>query len=161
MTPRIVVGAGGEIVIQLPQADRTAFQAILDRVSGALRTPEPKVDQIVLGAITVDFRRRRVESSGAPVHLTTQEFELLKYLAARPDTVVTRDELLRDVWKYPDTPLTRSVDNAIARLRKKIEPCPQNPMFILTAHRDGYCLASGPAECDDAALDHQSSSELR
>jgi DNA-binding response OmpR family regulator len=85
------------------------------------------------------------------LHLTHREFELLRYLAERPGRVVHRDELLRDVWGYPDTPLTRSVDHAIARLRKKIERDAGHPRFIHTVHGDGYCLtpagaAAGRAE---------------
>jgi DNA-binding response OmpR family regulator len=136
----IVVAGAGEIVIRVPHADRGSLQEILHRVHGALRRPEPSVDQVILGGITVDFQNRRVMSPAAVLRLTTQEFELLKYLAARPNVVVSRDELLRDVWKYADTPLTRSVDNAVARLRKKIEPCPQRPIYLHTGHRDGYCL---------------------
>jgi two-component system OmpR family response regulator len=143
MNPRIVVGAAGQIVIQLPPGDPEAYRALLDRIDDAIRASEPRVERLVLGDITVDFLTRRVMTAGRPVHLTTQELALLKYLAARCNVVVSRDELLRDVWKYPDTPLTRSVDNAIARLRKKIEPCPQNPTFIHTVHRDGYCLVAG------------------
>ena len=151
MNARIVVVEGGShfhrlagdrpsIVIQPAQADSASFQDILNRLDIALRYAAPALDSIVLGSVIVDFRRRRVGSPGGPIHLTAQEFELLRYLAERADTVVSRDELLRNVWKYADTPLTRSVDNAVARLRKKIEPRPQRPMFLHTVHGDGYCL---------------------
>jgi two-component system, OmpR family, KDP operon response regulator KdpE len=135
--------AADVIVIQPMESDDAALQDILDRVHGALNGDG--LDQVVLGDITVDFRRRRVVAANRSIRLTTQEFELLRYLAARPNTVVSRDELLRDVWKYASMPLTRSVDNAVARLRKKIEPCVQKPMFLHTVHRDGYCLMPGPA----------------
>lgn len=74
------------------------------------------------------------------VNLTHREFELLRYLAERPARVVYRSELLREVWGYPETPTTRSVDHAVARLRRKIEPDPRRPRFIHTVHGDGYCL---------------------
>ena len=61
-------------------------------------------------------------------------------LASFHYAVASRDELLREVWKYPDAPNTRSVDHAIARLRKKIEPNPADPTFIHTIHGDGYYL---------------------
>jgi DNA-binding response OmpR family regulator len=74
------------------------------------------------------------------VHLTHREFELLRYLAERQGHVVHRDELLRELWGYPQIPFTRSVDNAIARLRKKVEPDARHPRFIHTVHGDGYTL---------------------
>ena len=129
----------GLIVIQITQPGREAFQDVLARVNGALHDGNT-IDTVVLGSVTVNFMRRQVLSSGTAIHLTAQEFELLRYLAAHRDRVVTRDELLREVWKYPGGALTRSVDNAISRLRKKIEPCPQVPRYIHTMHRDGYCL---------------------
>ena len=135
-----LAGDGRSIVIQPIQSDTASFQDILNRLDLALRSAAPALDRIVLGRVTVDFRRRRVLSPGGGIHLTAQEFELLRYLAERSDAVVSRDELLRNVWKYADTPLTRSVDNAVARLRKKIEPRPQKPEFLHTVHGDGYCL---------------------
>ena len=81
--------------------------------------------------------------------MTHRDFELLRYLAERPNSIVRRDELLREVWGYPDTAQTRAVDHAIARLRKKIETLPHKPRFIHTVHGDGYYLSpdgsSGPA----------------
>ena len=68
---------------------------------------------------------------------------MLRYLAERREKVVHREELLREVWGYMDTNVTtRSVDHAIVRLRKKIEPDPHHPEFIRTVHGDGYCLIS-------------------
>jgi two-component system alkaline phosphatase synthesis response regulator PhoP len=76
--------------------------------------------------------------------LTHREFEVLRYLAEREGRVVHRQELLREIWGYVDTPATRSVDHAIARLRKKIERDPRNPDYIRTAHGGGYCLTISP-----------------
>ena len=64
----------------------------------------------------------------------------MRRLAERAGHVVSRDELLRVVWGYLDTPVTRTVDNMIARLRRKIEPDPKQPRYIRTAHGDGYRL---------------------
>jgi adenylate kinase family enzyme len=58
--------------------------------------------------------------------------------------IVTREELLRIVWGYENVPLTRTVDIAIARLRRKIEPDPHHPRYLRTVHRDGYCLTLEP-----------------
>ena len=93
--------------------------------------------------MTIDFSALRATQNGKrEIHFTHREFEVLRYLAERPDRVVHRDELLHEVWGYLDVPLTtRSVDNTIARLRKKIEQDPHRPQFIRTAHGDGYVLS--------------------
>jgi len=135
-----LAGDRPSIVIQPMQSDAASFQDILNRLDLAMRSSAPSLDRIILGSVRIDFRRRRVLAPSGAIHLTAQEFELLRYLAERADAVVSRDELLRNVWKYADTPLTRSVDNAVARLRKKIEPRPQKPEFLHTVHGDGYCL---------------------
>ena len=62
------------------------------------------------------------------------------------------DELLREIWGYPDTPNTRSVDHAIARLRKKIEEDPRHPRFVVTVHGDGYQMRTVPASRTAAAV---------
>ncbi len=116
------------------------LEELLARVHVVLRRTRSTIERLTMGNVTVDFRARTVKSGRHVIHLTNQEFELLRYLAARRERVVPRSELLREVWKYPDTPITRSVDHAIARLRKKIEPNPARPVFIHTVHGDGYCL---------------------
>ena len=94
---------------------------LLARVHAVLRRVSPEVVRLALGDVTVDFATRQARSADGPLHLTHQEFELLRYLAERQSKVVHRSELLREVWGYPEMPSTRSVDHAVARLRKKIE----------------------------------------
>jgi DNA-binding response OmpR family regulator len=85
----------------------------------------------VLGRVTIDFNALRATDATHEVHLTHREFGVLRYLAERQDRGVYRDELLREIWGYLDMPpATRSVDHAIARLRKKIEPDPHHPRFV-------------------------------
>jgi len=116
------------------------LEELLARVRAVLRRSSPGLDQVVLGDVTVDFNARIVRRGAQDLHLTHREFELLRYLADRRSRVVYRGELLKEVWGYPDAPSTRSVDHAIARLRKKIEPDPARPRFIHTVHGDGYTL---------------------
>jgi DNA-binding response OmpR family regulator len=114
----------------------------LARVNAILRRSRPTAYDLVLGALRIDFLSRTAKRGDTDIHLTYREFELLKYLAARPGRVVSREELLREIWEYPEATLTRSVDHAIARLRRKIEPDPQQPRFIHTAVGSGYSLAA-------------------
>jgi DNA-binding response OmpR family regulator len=81
--------------------------------------------------------------AGSPVTLTAQEFKLLKFFAASPGRVLTRDELLNEVWGYQNYPSTRTVDNHILRLRQKLEPDPANPRYFLTIHGAGYKFVPG------------------
>lgn len=113
---------------------------LVARIRMVLRRTRPDVDTLMLGSIRIDFRTHSARRGRTEVRLTHREFELLQYLAERRGQVVLRDELLRAVWGYAQAPLTRSVDNAIARLRKKLEADPHHPRFIHTVHGDGYCL---------------------
>jgi DNA-binding response OmpR family regulator len=70
--------------------------------------------------------------------MTVKEFEILKYMILREGEVVTRDMLLDNVWGYESIPTTRTVDNYILSLRKKIEPDPSDPKHLLTIHTKGY-----------------------
>jgi DNA-binding response OmpR family regulator len=116
------------------------LEELLARVHAVLRRSQPALDQLTLGPVSIDFRTRQAMKGDRILHLTHREFDLLHYLAERERRVVHRDELLRQVWGYQDMPNTRSVDHAIARLRKKIEVDGHHPRFIHTVHGDGYCL---------------------
>jgi len=118
------------------------LEELLARIRAVLRRASPSIERLHLGDVMIDFRSMDARRRTRPIHLTHREFELLNYLAERQGRVVHRDELLREVWHYPDAPSTRAVDNAIARLRRKIEPDGQS-RFIHTVHGDGYCLTPG------------------
>jgi DNA-binding response OmpR family regulator len=133
-------------------------EELLARIRAVLRRARPSVSRIRLGEVTIDFVNKHASHGKRAIPLTHREFELLSYLAERRDVVVPRDELLRAVWGYLDTDImTRTVDFAIARLRRKIEVDHHHPKFIRTAHGDGYCL-SGVSEQDatkpNAKLSH-------
>jgi DNA-binding winged helix-turn-helix (wHTH) protein len=79
-----------------------------------------------------------IHRNGRPVTLTSKEFKLLAYLIKNPRRVISRDELLNEVWGYENYPCTRTVDNHILKLRKKLEPEPADPKHFHTVHRAGY-----------------------
>ena len=96
--------------------------------------------------VRIDFTSMAATRAAIPVLLTAQEFKLLKFFAQSPDRVISRDELLNEVWGYQNYPSTRTVDNHILRLRQKLEPDPANPRFFLTLHGAGYkFVPGGPA----------------
>jgi DNA-binding response OmpR family regulator len=93
--------------------------------------------------VRVDFTSMEAFRANKALSLTAQEFKLLKFLAASPGRVVSREELLNEVWGYENYPTTRTVDNHILRLRQKLEPDPANPRFFLTMHGAGYKFVPG------------------
>jgi len=95
---------------------------------------------LTLGDARIDFTSMEATRSCQAITLTTQEFKLLKYLASSAGRVVSREELLNEVWGYQNYPSTRTVDNHILRLRQKLEPDPAEPRFLLTMHGAGYKL---------------------
>ncbi len=115
------------------------IEELVARIHAVLRRSAAP-ERIKIGRMIIDFKGLRATTPSGEVHLTHREFEVLRYLAAHLDRTVHRDQLLADVWGVVDGSTTRSVDFAIARLRKKIEEDPHNPRFIRTVHGDGYCL---------------------
>lgn len=115
---------------------------LLARIHAVLRRATPDAAVLRLGEVLIDFQAMHASRGPVPLRLSHREFELLRYLAQHRGRVVFRTELLREVWKYPEEPSTRSVDHAVARLRKKVEPDPRNPRFIQTGHGDGYLLTA-------------------
>ncbi len=117
------------------------LEELLARIHAVLRRTRATNERLSLGDVVVDFSTRTARKGTTELELTHRDFEILKYLAARPHTIVSRNELLRVVWGYSDTAATRAVDHAIARLRKKLEEKPHRPRYIHTVHGDGYYLA--------------------
>jgi two-component system alkaline phosphatase synthesis response regulator PhoP len=90
------------------------------------------------GDMSLDFKRYEARKSGQVLDFSPREFAILKYFIQHQGETVTRDQLLDEVWGYNQFPLTRTVDNHIAKLRQKIEDCPADPRYIVTVHRVGY-----------------------
>jgi len=93
---------------------------------------------LVLGDVVVDFTSMEAARDGEAVTMTAQEFRVLRFFAKFPGRVISREELLNEVWGYHNYPSTRTVDNHILRLRQKLEPDPANPRYFLTLHGAGY-----------------------
>ena len=107
--------------------------AVLRRVRG------PKVaDHYAFDDVAVDFAKMELTRKGESMTLTPQEFKVLKYFVGNPERVISRDELLNEVWGYNCYPSTRTVDNHIMKLRQKLEDDPLNPTHFKTVHGAGY-----------------------
>lgn len=115
------------------------------RVKALLRRAEPadEVERAIeVGRLSIDPSSYRVTRAGKPLTLSTLEFRLIYYLAARPNRVFTRDQLLDAVWGTDRFVTPRSVDVYIRRLREKIEADPENPVHLKTVRGAGYLFES-------------------
>jgi DNA-binding response OmpR family regulator len=113
---------------------------LLARVRALLRRIQrtSAIDEVRFSNVVVDFKAYRALRDQEPIDLSAREYRLLRYLVSKQGSVVTRDELLDEVWGYNSYPTTRTVDNHIARLRQKIENDIDEPQHILTVHGVGY-----------------------
>jgi two-component system alkaline phosphatase synthesis response regulator PhoP len=118
---------------------------LLARVEALLRrTGKEKKTSVMrfqFGAVEVDFERNTVLKDGANISLAGKELQLLRYLIDHRGNVVSRDELMENVWEYQATVSSRTVDVHVAWLRQKLEDNPQNPQHIHTVRGVGYRFA--------------------
>jgi DNA-binding response OmpR family regulator len=115
-------------------------QELMARVKAAIRRRKkiPASNIYRFADCEVDFKKMTVVRNGASVVLTSHEFRLLKFFADHAERVLSRDELLNEVWGYNCYPSTRTVDNQILKLRQKLESDPANPRHFLTIYGAGY-----------------------
>jgi DNA-binding response OmpR family regulator len=113
---------------------------LLARVRAALRHTQrvPDLQVVSFDTISADFKKMEVKRDGKPVVLTAQEFKTFQFLVQNADRVISRDELLNEVWGYQNYPSTRTVDNHILKLRQKLEKDPSSPVHFRTVHGMGY-----------------------
>ena len=151
-TPILMLTARGEEGDQVLGLDLGAddyvtkpfsVRELLARIRALLRRAQPPrglPDELRFDDVVVDFRRYEARKGEIVLELTRKEFGILRLMAARTGEVVTRDELLNEVWGYENYPTTRTVDNHIASLRTKFESDPSQPRHLLTVHGVGYKL---------------------
>ena len=109
----------------------------LDAAKAWLRNPNA-TDTFEFGGVKGCFSTMEIHRNGQPVVLTCKEFKTLAYLLKNPGRVISRNELLNEVWGYQNYACTRTVDNHILKLRKKLEPDPSRPAHFRTMHGAGY-----------------------
>jgi DNA-binding response OmpR family regulator len=113
---------------------------LLARVRSAMRRSAriPPTETFSFSDVKVDFTKMELWREGNRVQLTSQEFKVLKFMIQNAERVLSREELLNQVWGYRNYPSTRTVDNHILRLRQKLEKDPANPLHLRTVHSAGY-----------------------
>ena len=114
---------------------------LIARIKALLRRASPAQDlaEYVKGSWRIDFRRQEARNGKEAIDLTSKEFQILQYLISHRDQVVTREQFLKELWQYEELPSTRTVDNQVASLRRKLgwTEDGKGPK-IITIHNSGY-----------------------
>src|SRR5215813_4401749 len=122
------------------ESTASAAEESFDPLQTTLRQPDKpdSADESVFGDVRINFAEMTASFKEQPITLTAMEFKVLRYLMQNARRVISRDELLNEVWGYENYPNTRTVDNHILRLRRKLEREPSEPRHFITVHRTGY-----------------------
>jgi two-component system alkaline phosphatase synthesis response regulator PhoP len=119
-----------------------SIRELLARIKARLRHSEKEGKQVPevysIGDIEIDFVRFKIKRKGIEQELTSLETDILRYFVIHRGEVVSRNDLLDKIWGYESYPTTRTIDNHILKLRKKIEEDPSHPRYILSVYGGGY-----------------------
>jgi DNA-binding response OmpR family regulator len=152
VTPILMLTAKGQVEDRVTGLDAGAddylvkpfsIEELLARVRALLRRVERQaraVQTLTLGEVRLDFVRQEAWRGKRPLHLTAKEMAMLRLLAEAGGEAVSRERFLDAVWGYGAFPTTRTVDNHLASLRRKIEADPEKPRWLKTVHGVGYKL---------------------
>ncbi len=136
----IVLGLelGADDYVTKPFNVRELVARIRARLRGARELPKTAPDQYRIGSLLLDFAHCRAEGNGKTIEFTAREMGVLRLLVAHRNELVTRDQMLNEVWGYDEFPTTRTIDTHILKLRQKIEEDPSHPKHILSVYGSGY-----------------------
>jgi DNA-binding response OmpR family regulator len=118
-----------------------SLKELLARIKALLRRAQPAapgMEKYSFGDVVMNLKKMELDKKGSPVKLSATEYRILKYFVEHEGEVISRDKFLDDVWGYDSFPTTRTVDNYILSIRKKIEDDPASPEHIVTVHTAGY-----------------------
>lgn len=136
---------GADDYITKPFSMREVLARVRANMRRAVSMPIQQADngdELRIKDIVLDRVRKTVFKSGKEVELTQREYELIKFLIENPNKVVSREELMTEVWQYDYFGDLRAVDVAVRRLREKIEPNPSEPTYVITKRGMGYYFAN-------------------
>ena len=118
-----------------------SIRELIARVKALLRRQRdmaPAVDEVEFGNVWINFKKQEATKGRKTLSLSAREFRILQFFLQHEREVVTREMLLNEVWGYEIFPTTRTVDNFVLSLRKKIEDDPSKPRHLITVHTAGY-----------------------
>jgi two-component system KDP operon response regulator KdpE len=144
------LNAGADDYVTKPFKSSELLARIRAVLRRAPRAHGPTTGRMMLGSIAIDFDTRQVTTDGRRAHLTPREFDLLRYCVTHANKVLTHRELLQAVWGPDFGDEVDSLRVAVNQLRKKIEPTPSNPVYLLTEPWVGYRLCLPTAQPTEA-----------
>ncbi len=133
------------VLVELLSRVRNLLKRRQQRSVATQPASSPEVETCQLGAAQINFRTFQGHRDGQTFDLTTLEAQLLRYFLQHPGRVLSRAEILEEVWGENTEISTRSIDNFVLRLRKLIEPDPSRPRHLLSVRGTGYRLVRTPA----------------
>ena len=134
----LLLEMGADDYVTVPFSPRELIARLSALIRRASRVSTDDKDIYVFAGVMVDFSKMEITRDGEKITATAKEFKMLEFLTKNAERVISRDELLNDVWGYQNYPSTRTVDNHILRLRKKLESDPTHPSHLLTVYGVGY-----------------------
>ena len=134
----LLLEMGADDYVTIPFSPRELVARLRALIRRASRFSWRGADVYVFADVTVDFFKTEITRGGEKITVTPKEFKTLKFFANNPERVISRDELLNEVWGYQHYPCTRTVDNHMLRLRQKLESDPAKPLHFLTVYGQGY-----------------------
>ncbi|EMJ5513217.1 winged helix-turn-helix domain-containing protein [Clostridioides difficile] len=126
------------LVAEFAENEEAIFQQTVKWLSSKLTSVPTFIEQPIVGFQIDPFTRTYTSESGENVYLTAKEFDLLYFLFCYKGQVFTKDQLYENVWGFHNAPEGSNLTSFIQKLRKKIEPSPDNPQYILTVWGVGY-----------------------
>ncbi len=134
----LLLEMGADDYVTMPFSPRELLARLRTLIRRASRFNPEEADVYVFADVIVDFSKTEITRGGEKITVTRKEFKTLEFLTRNAQRVISREELLNEVWGYQDYPCTRTVDNHMLRLRQKLESEPSKPLHFLTVYGQGY-----------------------
>jgi DNA-binding response OmpR family regulator len=134
----LLLEMGADDYVTIPFSPRELVARLRALIRRASRSSPEHADVYVFADVTVDYFKTEIIRGGEKIAVTPKEFQTLEFLTKNPQRVISREELLNQVWGYQHYPCTRTVDNHMLKLRQKLESHPSHPLHFLTVHGRGY-----------------------
>jgi DNA-binding response OmpR family regulator len=134
----LLLELGADDYVTIPFSPRELVARLRALIRRASRSNPKNAEVYVFADVKVDFFKTEITRGGEKITVTPKEFKTLEFLTKNAERVISREELLNEVWGYQHYPCTRTVDNHILKLRQKLESDPSHPSHFLTVHGRGY-----------------------
>jgi DNA-binding response OmpR family regulator len=134
----LLLETGAHDYVTIPFSPRELVARLRALIRRAPRPSRQGADVYVFADVMVDFYKAEITRGGEEIRVTRKEFKTMEFLAKNAQRVISRQELLNEVWGYQNYPCTRTVDNHMLRLRQKLESDPSHPLHFVTVYGQGY-----------------------